>query len=541
MHFQKISTLVSIFFYSFILFLPNTSISSPILPRDAQTGSEKVFNLTISKGSFAPDGFSRDIYLINGQFPGPSIECNKGDTLVINVNNQLNEDTTIHSHGIFQRGTPWYDGVPGQTQCGIPSGGSFTYTFAVNQSGTYWYHSHSRGQYIEGLVGPLIVHDPADPYTKDYDKEITVLLQDWYHTDSPTLLASFLTPASQGNEPSPDNGLINGKNSYNCSSAPAGSNCVNNASLSQFNFVSGKKYRIRIINTSAFSAFIFSIDDHPMDVIEVEGMMTQRYTVHRLPINIAQRYSVIVTADKPVKSYWMRAEMETACYAVVSPSLNPLVKAIVTYNGSTDQSPSSTAWTDKVKNCTDLDASNLKPYNPQKVPQADLNFTVQVLFQPDSNNVTLGYINNSTYKIDTNNPTIMKVYNGVTQFAADQNVFLVEKNSVVDIILINLDTGEHPFHLHGHVFWLLGSGVNGTKPDKNKLNANDPIQRDTTTVPAGGWAVLRFVSDNPGVWGFHCHIEWHVQSGLVSQFVAQPDQIKTLNSPADWKALCPST
>ncbi|KAF0358077.1 multicopper oxidase [Gigaspora margarita] len=531
--------------------LSNVSLYLPIIPgKDSQyenkhkKGNEKVYDLTISRGSNAPDGFKRDMFLINGQFPGPLIECNKGDTLVINVKNELDEDTTIHSHGMFQRGTPWYDGVPGQTQCGIPSKGSLTYKFKVEQSGTYWYHSHSRTQYIEGIIGPLIVHEPNDPYKNECDEEIIVILQDWYHTDAKTLLATFLSPASQGNEPSPDNGLINGHNSFNCSSASEGSDCVSNAPLAQFKFVKGKKYKLRIINASAFSAFIFSIDGHSMDVVEVEGMITRRHTVHRLPINIAQRYSVIVTADQPIDQYWMRAEMETSCFAVVSDDLNPLITAVVTYdtyNGSTDQGPSSKAWSDDVENCVDLKASDLKPYKNQKIPNPSKNFTIVINFQPDENDVVLGYINNSTYKIDTNDPTLIKVYNGVTQFSPNLNVFTVEKDEIVDLILLNQDAGEHPFHLHGHVFWCLGSGEDGTQPDYNSLNTKDPIQRDTATIPAGGWAILRFVSNNPGVWGFHCHIEWHVASGLVAQFVTQPDQIKRLNPPDEWKALCPNS
>ncbi|CAG8670712.1 1877_t:CDS:2, partial [Scutellospora calospora] len=100
-----------------------------------------------------------------------------------------------------------------------------------------------------------------------------------------------------------------------------------------------------------------------------------------------------------------------------------------------------------------------------------------------------------------------------------------------------LDGGEHPFHLHGHVFWVLGTGENSTQPDYSKINTKDPIQRDTSTVPANGWVILRFVSDNHGVWGFHCHIEWHVETGLVAQFVTQPDEVRKLNSPKDWKEL----
>ncbi|CAG8807400.1 35654_t:CDS:2, partial [Gigaspora margarita] len=447
MYSLKIWELVFILIGSFLLLLPNESLSSPLSSSDPSSYTnflekryaehhefyeyhefhdsneyhEKSYNIKITKGPYAPDGFKRDVYLVNGQFPGPPIECNKGDVLVINVENHLNEDTTIHSHGIFQRGTPWYDGVPGQTQGGIPPHKKFSYKFKVDQSGTYWYHSHSRAQYTEGLLGPLIVHDPNDPYLHEYDEEIIVILQDWYHTDSKTLLATFLSPESEGNEPDPDNGLINGKNSYNCSWAP---------------------------------------DDLEL-LIPVEGMMTKRHTVHRLPINIAQ-----------------------------PTNLNPLIKAIVEYDGCDNKNPSSTAWSDDVENCVDLNAKDLKPYKPQKVPKVDRKIEITINFKPDENNVTLGYINNSTYKIDIKNPTLYKVFDGVKTFDADQNAFILEKD------------GEH-----GHAFWLLGTGVNGTTLDYKKLNTKDPIQRDVTTVPAGGWAVFRFVADNPGVWGFHCHIE----------------------------------
>ncbi|CAG8517444.1 12224_t:CDS:2 [Racocetra persica] len=465
---QRILALVYIL--TLLLLLPNQSLSSPTLDKRTNEGKERVYNLTITKGPCSPDGFKRDIFLINGQFPGPLIEADREDTIVLNVKNELCEDTSIHSHGIFQRGTPWFDGVPGQSQCGIPPNETFTYKYKVCQT-----------QYIEGLVGPLIVHEPNDPYRKEYDEEIIVLLQDWYHDDSKKLLATFLSPESEGNEPSPDNGLINGKNHYNCSWAPKGSDCVDGAPLAQFKFVHGKKYRIRIINTSAFSAFIFSIDEHPLDVIEVEGTITKRHTVHRLPINVAQRYSVIVTADKPKKKYWMRSEMEIGCFPKQPDNLDPLIKAVVSYEDCDDEKwPSTTAWTDKVEECVDLDTKDLKPYKPKKIPDCTRKIEMVVEFKPDEANVTRGFINNATYKIDMKYPTINKVYDGKTEFAADQ---------------------------HGHVFWVLGTGGNGTTPDYNSLNTIDPIERDTTTIPAGGWTILRFVADNPGVWGFHCHIE----------------------------------
>ncbi|PKK57106.1 diphenol oxidase, partial [Rhizophagus irregularis] len=86
---------------------------------------------------------------------------------------------------MFQRGTPWFDGVPGQTQCLIPDNYAFTYDFTVpDQAGTYWYHSHAMTQYVDGVVGALIIHDPDDPYLNEYDEEIIVMLTDYHHTEA---------------------------------------------------------------------------------------------------------------------------------------------------------------------------------------------------------------------------------------------------------------------------------------------------------------------------------------------------------------------
>ncbi|CAG8615211.1 14571_t:CDS:1, partial [Cetraspora pellucida] len=134
-------TLVSFLTFSLLLLLPSLSFARKFSSYPNKLNKRhdtKVYDITISKEKLPPDGFTREMYTINGQFPGPLIKANKGDTLVLNVYNDLENETTIHSHGMFQRGTPWYDGVPGQTQRGIPPKKSFTYKFKVDQSGTYW-------------------------------------------------------------------------------------------------------------------------------------------------------------------------------------------------------------------------------------------------------------------------------------------------------------------------------------------------------------------------------------------------------------------
>lgn len=114
-----------------------------------------------------------------GQYPGPLVECNIGDQLVIKVNNQLpdGQGTSIHWHGMYQANSNWMDGTVGVTQCPIPPGQSFTYNFTVSeQRGTYWWHSHMQAQYTDGILGPLIIHDPSEPSIDEYDEDLVMIL-----------------------------------------------------------------------------------------------------------------------------------------------------------------------------------------------------------------------------------------------------------------------------------------------------------------------------------------------------------------------------
>jgi FtsP/CotA-like multicopper oxidase with cupredoxin domain len=157
-------------------------------------------------------GVLRKMLVINSQFPGPLIRVNRGDQLLINVTNRLSEPTTLHWHGLYQNGTNWMDGTTGITQCPIPPGRSFLYNYTVeNQFGTFWYHSHTSTQYLDGLAGPLIVHAPEEAtYRQAYDHDQVVIIQDFYHNMSSDLLPGYLASGNENTEPVPDNGLIQG-------------------------------------------------------------------------------------------------------------------------------------------------------------------------------------------------------------------------------------------------------------------------------------------------------------------------------------------
>ena len=157
----------------------------------AVTAETKTFKWEMSYITAAPNGVSRPVMAVNGQFPPPTIEVDKGDYVVIHVMNKLNdgESVTLHTHGIFQNGSNYMDGVDQITQwfipvlacaknSGIPPGGCFYYNFTVgDQTGTYWIHSHVIGQYPNGLRAPFIIRDPCPPY--EYDDELVLSVSDW--------------------------------------------------------------------------------------------------------------------------------------------------------------------------------------------------------------------------------------------------------------------------------------------------------------------------------------------------------------------------
>ena len=168
------------------------------------------------------------------------------------------------------------------TQCPIQPGATFVYEFTIDQPGTYWYHAHVGGQYIDGLRGPLIVNDAAAPYQCHVNQEIVMTVSDLYHEQAPNLISYYQSPTNANNnngaEPVPDSALINEQQNV------------------KFPIVAGQSYLFRIINMGAFAPQYVQFDQHTMTVVEVDGVYTQPYTVNQLFIAAAQRYSVIIQA-----------------------------------------------------------------------------------------------------------------------------------------------------------------------------------------------------------------------------------------------------
>jgi hypothetical protein len=159
------------------------------------TGITRYYTFNVSYQNIAPDGVQKQGIVINGAFPGPTIEANWGDWIQVTVTNSLSsggnpEGLAMHWHGILQKQTPFMDGVPGVSQCPIAPGNTFTYKFQADQYGTTWYHSHYSAQYTGGAYGAMIIHGPNDlSECAGYDYDIgPVLVADWYHPSYYTLV-----------------------------------------------------------------------------------------------------------------------------------------------------------------------------------------------------------------------------------------------------------------------------------------------------------------------------------------------------------------
>ena len=486
-----------------------------------------------------PDGYGRLVLGINNQ-PGYStaIQGNLGDLLRVKVINQIQNATSIHWHGMLQNGTSNMDGAIGVTQCEIPPGGSYQFEFPLTTLGTHWWHSHFKDQYLDGLRGPLIIRNPNDPNKDLYDEEMVVLLEDWYHSASSSL--SNLTTSPQWSA-----GLINGRGQYTCTTAEKNDPVIQCKTQppSQFTFSSGKRYRLRIINASGYAAFNFSIAGHAMKVIEADGVdLTPSRFVTNLFLNVAQRYSVVVAADQVPATYYMYGTLSVntvaAQSAQVTPNSKNIVYAYVVYD-NTPYSGTTIGYPTVYYNETlAIPLVNAVPQLSTRIVTFAFKITTNGSTKTQSALISANGGPWLSYKTP-DIPTLFDVtYNGkdATSLPSTSLAVNIWNKDIVDLIVMNNDRGEHPFHLHGHHFWVIASGnaASVSLIPTSSYNLNNPSRRDTVTVLAcssgsggtcsnPGYVVLRFVADNPGVWFLHCHIDWHMMMGMAMTIVESPD------------------
>ncbi|KAK1749961.1 putative iron transport multicopper oxidase FET3 [Echria macrotheca] len=490
------------------------------------------YNFDVTWVWAAPDGFGRPVIGINNQWPCPTIEANVGDTIVVNVNNKLGNQTTgMHWHGINQISTEDMDGPAGVAQCPVPPGSSIQYQFVADSAGTYWYHSHNLGQYPDGLRGPLIIHDPNDPNKGKYDEEVVITVSDWYHEQSLDLARDMLVPTNTHFQPPiPSNILVNdGRGAY--------------IAVEQ-----GKKYRVRLINMSALAGLIIHFQGQSMNVIMNDASAINQISANQLKAAAAQRYDFIIEATSSDTNIPFLIALDTN-RDIHNPSLDPLEWPL-NYTGYLVVDSSKPTDAEDIVYFFNPDddskwtsADGTAPITNtaggyDKLVELDFNFCL------DENGYPRACFNNITY-IDQQVPTLYTAATTGTDNTnpivyGQVNPHILGENDIVQIVVNNFDDAAHPFHLHGHQFQVLERGLSqaGVWPGDSAAYSSAPPRRDTVVVNGGSFAVLRFKATNPGVWLFHCHIEWHVEMGLTATLIEAPNKLRGMSFPSDHIAAC---
>ncbi|CAI9280326.1 unnamed protein product [Lactuca saligna] len=516
------------------------------------------------------DCFRKLVITINGRTPGPSIRAQQGDTVIVDLKNSLlTENVAIHWHGIRQIGTPWADGTEGVTQCPILPGDTFRYMFVVDRAGTYMYHAHYGMQREAGLYGSLRVALPdgeVEPFTYDHDRSI--ILNDWYHK------SAYEQAAGLSSVPfvwvgDPQSLLIQGRGRFNCSTPgiEAGKCNATNPECSPYvlTVVPGKTYRLRIGSLTALAALSFEIEGHNMTVVEADGHYVEPFIVKNLFIYSGETYSVLITANQdPSRNYWAVSKMVSRNNSV------PTGLAIFNYYPNHPKRspptvpPSGPFWGAIEPRVNQSLAIKSHPNYIHPVPQTSDRVIILLNTQNRINGSVKWSINNVSFSLphtpylislkhdllhtfeQTPPPDVINGYQtyDINTVAPNVNatssnsLYRLKFNTTVDIILQNANTlnvnnsETHPWHLHGHDFWVVGygSGKFNVSEDPKRYNLVDPIMKNTVPVHPYGWTALRFVADNPGVWAFHCHIESHFFMGMGAVFEEGIEKVTKLPS-----------
>lgn len=419
------------------------------------------------------------------------------------------------------------DGSVGITQNAIPPGDTHVYNFTIDKSqhGTFWYHAHSQVQRADGLYGGLVVHELA---SKDSDSDERLLLMgDWYHRAADEALHFYMHPGSFGNEPVPDSILLNGRGVFNCDDAvPARPlDCVQqDRNDVPILLLDGRRQSmLRIVNVGSYAGIALNMPGALLTPFQVDGgHKIETTSVTEIGfLHPGERVDVLVehAGTKSAAKDSLELSLDTSIFKYPNPALTPAHRFPVVWQGARHSRlfPSK-AMRDRF----DLAGAISMKDQSTLIPQvADHVIVLYAITQKLAHlkNEPRGFINNTYWKPQSkpNQPLV-----SLNRDLWDEHQFVPqvkysqESPEWFDIVLNNLDEEGHPFHLHGHDFWVLSTysstynwGSYNPFEDEEApgggYNLESAIKKDTIEVPRRGYAVLRVRADNPGIWMFHCH------------------------------------
>lgn len=418
----------------------------------------------VTYGTLSPLGVPQQIILINGEFPGPVINCTSNNNIVVNVFNNIDEPFSFHWHGIQQRKNSWQEGLPG-TSCPIAPGTNYTYHFQVkDQIGSYYYYPSMALHKAAGGYGSIRIHSRAlipIPFP-DPEAEFSVMIGDWY-TKSHSALKKHLDSGRTLQKP--DGVVINGK---------AGKGDGKDEPM--FSFLPGKTYRFRFCNVGFKYSLNVRIQNHVMKLVEIEGSHTVQNLYDALDVHVGQCYSMLVTADQEPKDYFMVVSTRFSKTVLTS-------TATIRYQGGKGpaspvlpEAPTGWAWSlNQFRSFRwNLTASAARP-NPQgsyHYGKINITRTIKLANTAGTADGKLRYAINGVSHVDTETPLKLAEYFSVADKvfkydlikddppAKDEEKVLVAPNvlnatfrNFVEIIFENHEKSTQTWHLSGYSFF----------------------------------------------------------------------------------------
>ncbi|CAA7394363.1 unnamed protein product [Spirodela intermedia] len=492
----------------------------------------KFFTWNVTYGDIWPLGVKQQGILINGQFPGPQIDAVTNDNLIINVFNSLGEPFLISWNGIQQRRNSWQDGVYGTT-CPIPPGRNFTYVLQVkDQIGSYYYFPSLAFHKAAGAFGGIrilsrpMIPVPFPPPAGDF----TVLAGDWFKANHTSLKAIL---DSGRNLPYPDGLLINGRG-WNGNT---------------FTVDQGRTYRFRISNVGLTQSINIRFEGHSMKLVEVEGSHTLQNTYSSLDVHLGQSYSVLVTADQPVRDY----------YIVVSSRFSTPVlttTAVLHYSGSSSAVKGvppggPTIQIDYSLNQARSIRWNLTASGPRPNPQGSYHYgminTTRTIRLANSAPVINGkqrYAVNSVSFVPADTPLkIADFYKipGVFSLGSipdnptfgggylQTSVMAANFRNYVEIVFENYENTVQSWHIDGYAFFVVGmDGGQWSSASRKGYNLRDTVARSTVQVYPNSWTAIYMALDNVGMWNIRSE-NW------ARQYLGQQFYLRVFSPANSWR------
>ncbi|XP_031394594.1 laccase-21-like isoform X2 [Punica granatum] len=504
---------------------------------------------------------NKTVMTVNDSFPGPVISVHRGDTAYVNLHNHADFGITIHWHGVKQPRNPWSDGPVYITQCPIEPGKNFTYEIIFTREiGTLWWHAHS--DWTRATVHGAIVILPSEgmgyPFPEP-DGEEVVVISSWHKVD--------IDPDVEEEDTIEDIALPS-SSAYTINGQPGDFCNCSKESTYHWLVDPGKTYLIHLVNGVMDVEMFFAIGHHNLTVVGMDGSYVKPLDTSYVMISPGQTMDILVTTNQPAGRYYMAArQFDTERPDIQADTDRQNATAILQYTGSYPNT-SVPYFPAALPTYGDLTAgysfrSRIRSLASKEYPiDVPKNITTHMYVvaavdyiyrtnESGTTNVTAASLNNASWW----NPPLdilMAYYRNVSgiytadfpdkppnyyNFAADElpdlittpatKVKVLDYNEEVEIVLQGTDgikhSTDHPMHLHGYAFYVVGYGHGNFNNETDPLGFNliDPPEQNTVSLPKQGWTAIRFRASNPGVWLWHCHFDKHYTWGMNTVFIVK--------------------